>query len=93
MNRDFHQSHWREIEADRLARYEEMLVYRPQHDAMIAPLGIEAGHTVVEFLTEHTDPVNAAILAVSEDLVTGFQRQPFHVIAAQSGVVRPRSHR
>ena len=49
MNRDFHQSHWREIEADRLARYEEMLVYRPQHDAMIAPLGIEAGHTVVDF--------------------------------------------
>jgi DNA-binding Lrp family transcriptional regulator len=36
--------------------------------------------------TAHTDPTNAAILAVSEDLVSGFQRQPFHVIAAQSGV-------
>jgi hypothetical protein len=35
---------------------------------------------------EHTDPVNARILAVSEDLVSGFQREPFHVIAAQSGV-------
>ena len=35
---------------------------------------------------EHTDPVNAQILAVSEDLVAGFQRQPFHVIAEQSGV-------
>lgn len=46
---DFHQSHWREIEADRLARYEEMLVYRPQHEPMIAPLGIVAGHTVVDF--------------------------------------------
>ena len=35
---------------------------------------------------EHTDPVNAQILAVSEDLVNGFQREPFHVIAEQSGV-------
>ena len=35
---------------------------------------------------EHTDPINAQILAVSEDLVSGFQRQPFHVIAEQSGV-------
>ncbi len=36
--------------------------------------------------TEHTDPTNARILAVSEDLVSGFQRQPFHVIAERSGV-------
>jgi DNA-binding Lrp family transcriptional regulator len=35
---------------------------------------------------EHTDPINARILAVSEDLVAGFQRQPFHVIAEKSGV-------
>ena len=35
---------------------------------------------------EHTDPTNAQILAVSEDLVAGFQRQPFHVIAEESGV-------
>lgn len=35
---------------------------------------------------EHTDPVNARILAISEDLVAGFQRQPFHVIAEKSGV-------
>lgn len=35
---------------------------------------------------EHSDAVNAQILAVSEDLVAGFQRQPFHVIAQQSGV-------
>ncbi len=40
-------------------------------------------HTVP---VEHTDPINAQILAVSEDLVAGFQRQPFHVIAEQSGV-------
>lgn len=35
---------------------------------------------------EHSDPVNTTILAVSEDLVAGFQRSPFHVIAEQSGV-------
>lgn len=36
--------------------------------------------------TDHTDPINAQILSVSEDLVSGFQRQPFHVIAERSGV-------
>jgi len=35
---------------------------------------------------EHTDPINARILAVSEDLVAGFQREPFQVIARESGV-------
>ncbi len=35
---------------------------------------------------EHSDPVNARILAVSEDLIAGFQREPFHLIANQSGV-------
>ncbi|MCU0753427.1 MAG: hypothetical protein MUC40_10500 [Akkermansiaceae bacterium] len=35
---------------------------------------------------EHTDPINAQILAISEDLVSGFQRQPFHLIAEKSGV-------
>jgi DNA-binding Lrp family transcriptional regulator len=32
------------------------------------------------------DPVNAAILAVSEDRLQGFQEAPFHQIALQSGV-------
>ncbi|MCX6876241.1 MAG: winged helix-turn-helix transcriptional regulator [Verrucomicrobia bacterium] len=36
--------------------------------------------------TAHSDPLNAAILAVSEDLISGFQRQPFQVIAEKSGV-------
>ena len=36
--------------------------------------------------TEHSDPVNAQILAVSEDLVAGFQRKPFNIIAEQAGV-------
>lgn len=35
---------------------------------------------------EHDDPINAQILSVSEDLVEGFQRHPFHVISEQSGV-------
>ncbi|MDB6170770.1 MAG: Heme biosynthesis protein related to NirD and NirG [Chthoniobacteraceae bacterium] len=35
---------------------------------------------------EHTDSINAKILAVSEDLIVGFHRQPFHVIARQAGV-------
>ena len=36
--------------------------------------------------TEHDDATNAQILSVSEDLVEGFQQQPFHIIASQSGV-------
>ncbi len=35
---------------------------------------------------EHNDPTNAKILAISEDLIAGFQRQPFHLIAEKSGV-------
>jgi DNA-binding Lrp family transcriptional regulator len=38
---------------------------------------------------EHTDPTNAKILAVSEDLVAGFHEHPFHVIAEKSGVDLP----
>ena len=36
--------------------------------------------------TEHDDPINAQILGVSEDLVAGFQRDPFSVISEKSGV-------
>ncbi len=39
--------------------------------------------------TEHDDPINAQILAVSEDLVSGFQRDPFQTIAEASGVELP----
>lgn len=35
---------------------------------------------------EHTDPLNARILEVSEDLVQGFQPDPFGLIAEKSGV-------
>ena len=39
--------------------------------------------------TEHTDDTNARILAVSEDMVKGFVRQPFQVIAEKSGIALP----
>jgi DNA-binding Lrp family transcriptional regulator len=35
---------------------------------------------------EHNDPTNAKILAVSEDKIDGFVREPFQEIAARSGV-------
>jgi hypothetical protein len=35
---------------------------------------------------EHNDPVNAKILAVSEDNIDGFVREPFEEIARRSGV-------
>ncbi len=38
---------------------------------------------------DHNDVVNARILAISEDKIAGFVREPFHAIAAQSGVELP----
>ncbi len=35
---------------------------------------------------EHNDPVNARILAISEDKIAGFVREPFAELAARSGV-------
>src|SRR5246127_2780056 len=35
---------------------------------------------------EHTDPINAKILAISEDKIEGFVREPFDEIANRSGV-------
>ncbi len=39
--------------------------------------------------TEHDDPINSQILSISEDLIAGFQRHPFQVIAEQSGIELP----
>jgi DNA-binding Lrp family transcriptional regulator len=36
--------------------------------------------------TEHDDPINAQILAISEDRIQGFVREPFIEIAARSGI-------
>ena len=35
---------------------------------------------------EHTDPINTRILAVSEDMISGFCREPFQDIARESGL-------
>ncbi len=37
-------------------------------------------------IIEHSDPINAQILATSEDKIQGFVREPFAEIAARSGV-------
>lgn len=42
--------------------------------------------SALEIPVAHTDPVNARILAVSEDRIQGFVRDPFGVIAAGSGL-------
>jgi len=42
--------------------------------------------TVTDLPIAHTDPINAKILAVSEDRIQGFVRDPVGVIAEQSGV-------
>lgn len=42
--------------------------------------------TVTDLPIAHTDPVNAKILAVSEDRIQGFVRDPIGLIAEQSGV-------
>ena len=39
--------------------------------------------------TEHLDPVNARILAVSEDKIAGFSPDPFREVAERSGVDLP----
>jgi len=36
--------------------------------------------------TEHNDPINARILAISEDKIEGFVREPFQEIARRSGI-------
>src|SRR3954447_7387012 len=42
--------------------------------------------TVADLPIAHTDPINAKILAVSEDRIQGFVRDPIGTIAEQSGV-------
>ena len=59
----------------RLATYRTCGPYRTDSAELIA--------------TEHTDSVNARILAVSEDKIQGFVREPFREIARLSGVEEP----
>ncbi len=37
----------------------------------------------------HTDPINSQILAISEDKIHGFEREPFQAISERSGVDLP----
>jgi AsnC-like protein len=45
-----------------------------------------AAHLIDMLPVEHNDPINAKILAVSEDKIEGFVREPFKEIANRSGV-------
>jgi DNA-binding Lrp family transcriptional regulator len=40
----------------------------------------------IETPIAHTDPINAQILAISEDRIQGFVREPFRAIAEQAGL-------
>src|SRR5919205_3947940 len=42
--------------------------------------------TATELPIAHTEPTNAQILAISEDRIQGFVRDPFGTIAEKSGV-------
>jgi AsnC-like ligand binding domain len=55
---------------------------------VFAPVGQirVVGGTVAMLPVEHNDPVNAKILAISEDKIEGFVREPFVEIAKRSGV-------
>jgi ubiquinone/menaquinone biosynthesis C-methylase UbiE len=49
MNLDsFFSDHWKEIESDRLARYEQMFQWRDGQKALLAPAAIEPGHRVLD---------------------------------------------
>ena len=45
----FYQDHWINIEAERLARYEEMFAFREHQEPLIAPLELEPGHSVADY--------------------------------------------
>jgi len=45
----YYQTHWQDIEPDRLDRYEKMFVWRPEQDPLLAPLALKAGQTVIDF--------------------------------------------
>jgi len=51
-------------------------------DNLVAAALISSGMLPVE----HNDPINARILAISEDKIEGFFREPFEEIARRSGV-------
>ncbi len=46
---DYYTRHWREIEDERFARYEQMFVWREDMAALFEPADVKAGHTVLDF--------------------------------------------
>jgi ubiquinone/menaquinone biosynthesis C-methylase UbiE len=52
MNEDlgsYYRDHWLDIEPERMSRYEAMFQWRDGHEALIAPAGVSAGQTVVDY--------------------------------------------
>ena len=45
----FYTDHWREIDDERVARYERMFVWRESHAALLAPLGLRRGSRVLDY--------------------------------------------
>ncbi len=46
---DYYRSHWQQIEDERVARYEQMFMWRPELEPLLEPAAIGPGHTVVDF--------------------------------------------
>ncbi len=46
---NYFQDHWAEVEPERMARYEAMFQWRESHEALIAPAGIAAAQTIVDY--------------------------------------------
>ena len=46
---EFYKEHWREIEPERLQRYERMFLWRPELEAMLERMALKAGQHVLDF--------------------------------------------
>src|SRR5258705_13660201 len=44
----FYTDHWKVIEAERLSRYEQMFIWRPEQARLLEPAGIAAGQRVLD---------------------------------------------
>lgn len=45
----FYTDHWKHIEDERIARYEQMFVWREGHEALLKPLDLQQGSRVLDF--------------------------------------------
>src|SRR5262245_35174816 len=44
----FYTDHWKSIEPERLARYEQMFVWRPEQARLLEPAALAKGHRVID---------------------------------------------